>query len=109
MWSNDVLHAFWIPELRVKQDILPVAEGDKVFAPNEEPAHPTVVRFTPTMTNAEILARDAREPRLVCAELCGNGHYNMFVPVRLVPEAEFIAWMDSQLAQQKPQVASAGK
>ncbi len=51
MRAADVNHAFWIPAMRVKQDILV--------------GRTTEIRFTPTM---------AGEYRIVCAELCGSGH-----------------------------------
>jgi len=33
---------------------------------------------------------------LACAELCGRGHYSMRVPVRIVPEDEYLAWKETQ-------------
>jgi len=51
MQSQDVNHAFWIPAMRVKQDVLP--------------GRTTEIRFTPTV---------AGNYRIVCAELCGSGH-----------------------------------
>ncbi|MBE0689157.1 MAG: c-type cytochrome [Anaerolineae bacterium] len=51
MQSHDVNHAFWIPAMRVKQDVLP--------------GRTTEIRFTPTI---------AGNYRVVCAELCGSGH-----------------------------------
>jgi cytochrome c oxidase subunit 2 len=51
MVAQDVNHAFWIPAMRVKQDVLVGRTTD--------------VRFTPTL---------AGEYRIVCAELCGSGH-----------------------------------
>lgn len=52
--SEDVNHAFWIPGMRVKQDVLPGRITD--------------VRFTPI---------EAGVYRIVCAELCGSGHGDM--------------------------------
>lgn len=54
MNATDVNHAFWIPAMRVKQDLLVGRE--------------TNVRFTPI---------EAGVYRVVCAELCGAGHGNM--------------------------------
>lgn len=51
MRTEDVNHAFWIPAMRIKQDLLAGRE--------------TEVRFTPT---------EAGVYRVVCAELCGAGH-----------------------------------
>ena len=52
--SEDVNHAFWIPGMRVKQDLLP--------------GRVTNTRFTPI---------EAGVYRIVCAELCGSGHGDM--------------------------------
>ncbi|MDZ4765113.1 MAG: cytochrome c oxidase subunit II [Chloroflexota bacterium] len=54
MQTNDVNHAFWVPGMRVKQDLLA--------------GRTTEVRFTPI---------EAGVYRIVCAELCGSGHGNM--------------------------------
>ncbi len=62
--SRDVNHAFWVPTMRIKQDVLPGRE--------------TEVRFTPTR---------AGRYRVVCAELCGGGHGGMFTYI-IVYETE---------------------
>jgi cytochrome c oxidase subunit 2 len=54
MRSEDVNHAFWIPGMRVKQDLLAGRVTD--------------IRFTPI---------EAGVYRIVCAELCGSGHGDM--------------------------------
>ncbi len=54
MESKDVIHAFWVPEFRLKQDVIP--------------GQPTVLSFTPT--------KPGRYP-IICAELCGPYHGGM--------------------------------
>ena len=54
MEAKDVIHAFWVPEFRLKQDVIP--------------GQPTQLSFTPTRTG--------RYP-IVCAELCGPYHGGM--------------------------------
>src|SRR5690606_30665664 len=61
--SEDVLHSFWIPEMRVKQDLVPGTD--------------TTLRFTPIVTG---------EFKVRCAELCGRSHYSMVSPVRIVTQ-----------------------
>lgn len=73
MTSNDVNHAFWVPEFRVKQDLVR--------------GHETVVRFTPV---------EVGEYTLRCAELCGLSHWSMRRTVRVVPEDEFTAWLHTE-------------
>lgn len=76
MTSVDVLHNFWVPEFRVKQDMLP----------GMEPRH---LRFTPS---------EVGEYKVICAELCGLNHTGMVATVRVVPQDEFAAWMNQQVA-----------
>jgi cytochrome c oxidase subunit 2 len=82
--AEDVLHSFWIPEMRVKQDLVPGQE--------------TYIRFTPIATGEYVLR---------CAELCGRSHYSMESPVRVLSQAEFDQWNAEQLAAQNIEVAQA--
>ena len=91
MESADVIHSFWVPAFRIKQDLLP--------------GRTTYVRFTPTLATETEWLDD--EPiyhgyPVVCAELCGSGHGSMrsqvivhaseqdFVDLFLQPEVDFI-------------------
>lgn len=71
--SNDVVHSFWVPEFRVKQDALP---GGQEFVRD--------LRVTPTI---------AGDYKVRCAELCGLNHSTMESPVRVVSQEEFDAWV----------------
>lgn len=82
MTSKDVIHSFWVPQFRMKQDLVPGIS--------------THLRFTPI----ELGTYDVR-----CAELCGLSHYNMVKPVRVVTQEEFAQWMGEQLARQNPGLA----
>jgi cytochrome c oxidase subunit 2 len=76
--SSDVLHSFFLPHLRIKQDAVP---GITI----------------PVWFDADTAGRY----ELVCAELCGWGHYKMRGNVTVhETEAEFQKWMDQQLAEQ---------
>jgi cytochrome c oxidase subunit 2 len=90
--TQDVNHAFWIQEFRVKQDLLA--------------GQPTHLYFTPNMTSEAYMASAGKEFVLRCAELCGREHHKMMVPVKVVPEAEFTAWLDEQMAKQSESVAN---
>ncbi len=68
--SPDVIHSFWVPEFRVKQDVVPGRE--------------TQLRITPT-TIGEYTVR--------CAELCGVSHAYMRSPVVVVSQEDFDAWV----------------
>jgi cytochrome c oxidase subunit II len=82
--AEDVLHSFWIPEMRVKQDLVP--------------GSPTHIRFTPIITG---------DFKVRCAELCGRSHWSMESPVRIVEQAEYDQWVSEQLASQNPSVVQA--
>ncbi len=64
--TQDVIHSYWVPAMRVKQDLLP---GDP-----RRGGRPTQLRFTPI--RVEDRSYPARYP-IVCAELCGDGHGRM--------------------------------
>ncbi len=83
MTSRDVVHAFWVPEFRVKKDLVP--------------GQVTELRFTPTIEG---------EYNLTCAEICGLTHYNMVAQVRVVSQDEFALWMDQQIVEQGLELAA---
>lgn len=72
--SADVIHSFFIPSFRIKQDAVPGMEGIRVW-------------FEATQTG---------EFELACAELCGLGHYRMRASVIVHPEGEYESWMAEQ-------------
>ena len=74
MTSNDVIHSFWVPEFRVKQDLVP--------------GRITELRITPTIEGNYVVR---------CAELCGTSHAYMEKPVVVSSQAEYEAWMTEQL------------
>ncbi len=74
--SRDVIHSFWVPAFRMKQDAIPGEITEVYVTPTEEGTFGT-----------------DSEMRLQCAELCGTGHARMYVPIRVVSAAEFEAWI----------------
>jgi cytochrome c oxidase subunit II len=76
MISTDVIHSFWIPEFRVKQDILP--GGDDMVRE---------LRVTPNLEGKYTLR---------CAEMCGRLHANMEAPVVVLSQVDFDAWVTEQ-------------
>ena len=82
MKANDVIHAFWVPEFRLKQDVIP--------------GQPTLLSFTAT--------RPGRYP-IVCAELCGPYHGGMRSTVIVDEPETFEAWVNqnSPIANAAPQ------
>ncbi len=77
MHSQDVIHSFFVRELRIKQDVVPGMEIPLWF------------RASRTGTY-----------EIPCAELCGLGHHQMRSVLEVVPAAEFRQWLREQQAQQ---------
>src|SRR3954451_23573763 len=71
--AQDVIHSFFVPELRLKQDAVP---GLNV--------------------QAHFQATKLGEYEIVCAELCGLGHYRMHAVLRVVSEDDFQRWQRQQ-------------
>ncbi len=71
MESKDVIHAFWVPEFRIKQDIIP--------------GQPTVLNFTPTKVG--------KYP-IICAELCGPYHGGMRASIIVEEKSEYENWFN---------------
>lgn len=70
MEARDVIHAFWVPQFRLKQDVIP--------------GQPTVLTFTATKPGIY---------PIVCAELCGPYHGGMRSTVVVQEEDDFDAWI----------------
>jgi len=77
--SVDVLHSFWIPAFRMKIDAVP--------------GMTTVVHVRATELGDY---RDDINFRVQCAELCGVLHGQMTMPVRVVTQLEFEAWVTTK-------------
>lgn len=70
--SRDVIHSFYIPAFRVKQDALPGSDRTISFIPDEEGIYD-----------------------LFCAEYCGFGHSMMITKVTVMREEEFREWYEA--------------
>ena len=73
--SRDVLHSFFVPQFRLKQDAVPGLTID--------------VWVEPTKTGPYEIA---------CAELCGFGHYNMRGQLTVLDEGDYRAWLQEAQA-----------
>jgi heme/copper-type cytochrome/quinol oxidase subunit 2 len=79
--SVDVLHSFYLPHFRLKQDAVP--------------GKPMPVWFVPTKVGVFEIA---------CAELCGNLHTTMKGTMRVVTQAEFDAEMAKKTAEKRGKI-----
>lgn len=80
--SRDVLHSVFLPHLRVKMDAVP--------------GMPTKFWFTATKTTDEMKAETNNpdfEYQLNCTEVCGQGHFSMRMPMKVMEEDEYLAWV----------------
>ncbi len=77
----DVIHSFYVPELRIKQDA------------------------TPGMVTAFwFQAKKIGTFEIACAELCGNAHYRMKGTLTVVSKEEFASWLN--VLEERRQAAS---
>ena len=74
--AQDVIHSFFVPELRFKQDAVPGMAIPVIFTPNRQ-----------------------GDFEIVCTALCGLGHYRMRAVMRVVSEAEFQDWLAKHASQ----------
>lgn len=81
--SNDVIHAWWAPDLAIKKDAIPGYINEMWTKIDKEGTY-----------------------RGQCVELCGRDHGFMPVVVKAVSEDEYKAWVAQQKGGESVQVAS---
>ena len=70
--ATDVLHAFWVPQLRLKQDAIPGRDTTLAFTANREGDFP-----------------------IICAELCGAYHGGMRSVLHVEDEETYAQWEET--------------
>jgi len=75
--SQDVLHSFFLPNLRIKQDVVPGMKQHVWFRANRTGVYD-----------------------IVCAELCGWGHYKMRGRLTVEDRSSFNRWLADQHTKQ---------
>jgi len=83
MTSQDVIHSFFVPAFRIKQDVVP--------------GRYTAISFTPSR---------AGEYHLFCAEFCGTEHAMMTGRIVVQPPAAFARWLTA--GPRQPGMAARG-
>lgn len=76
MQSRDVIHSFFVPDYRIKQDVLPG-------------------RYT----TAWFQTKNAGESVVFCTEYCGTGHSDMMAKVIALEPADFEVWLAGAKAE----------
>ncbi len=74
--SKDVIHSFFLPVMRIKQDAIPGQSISMWFQ-----------------------AKKTGEFEIACAQLCGLGHYRMKGFFNVLEKDKFASWMSEQVAQ----------
>ncbi len=69
--SRDVIHSFYIPAFRIKEDVVPGANNYMWFIAQEEGSY-----------------------NVFCAEYCGERHSYMLSTVEVIPETDYLAWLE---------------
>ena len=86
--SQDVLHSFYIPAFKVKQDAVPGVPGLFLW----------------------FIANQVGDYDVFCAEYCGLSHSKMLSKVHVLPQEEFDAWLNAEgakVAEMKKATAAA--
>jgi cytochrome c oxidase subunit 2 len=73
MTSEDVIHSFFVPAFRLKQDVLPVRSTELVFTPTE-----------------------IGDFHLFCAEFCGTQHSHMIGDITVMSRSDYDGWLRRQ-------------
>ena len=70
--AQDVIHGFSVPAMRLKQNAVP---GQDIH-----------IHFTPTVPGTYAI---------LCTQLCGLGHFRMTANLRVLPPADYTAWLSA--------------
>ena len=83
--ATDVIHSFWVPQFRIKQDAIPGQESQMRFVATKTGSYP-----------------------IVCAELCGSYHGGMRSTIYVQTQEEYDAWLEeNQIATNKQEESKA--
>jgi cytochrome c oxidase subunit 2 len=74
MSSQDVIHSFYVPNFRIKMDVLPN-------------------RYTTTW----FTAKEPGDYQIFCAEYCGKGHSEMLGKVTVKSETDYNSWLEKSV------------
>jgi cytochrome c oxidase subunit 2 len=84
MTSEDVIHSFFIPAFRIKQDVLPGRYSHEWFTPDK------LGTF-----------------HLFCSQYCGTGHASMIGTVTVMTPADYDRWSANAAPEDRPEAAGA--
>lgn len=79
--DDEVVHSFYVPDFRVKEDCVPGQTNHMWFKPEREGTY-----------------------NIFCAEYCGRDHSKMITVMEVVSQQAFRAWLDKQIAEKNKPV-----
>lgn len=82
--AQDVIHSFWVPQFRLKQDAIPGKDTELRFVATKPGTYP-----------------------VVCAELCGGYHGAMRTQVIVHNPSDYQKWVEQRVAQAEPKTPEA--
>lgn len=103
MTSEDVIHSFWVPDMRAKFDVFPNRY--------------TNVWFEPLPIKGDMILKDKKSGQnltkyedhwVFCAEYCGSNHSEMSAVIRVVPVPYYKKWVE-EAAKPKGELWERGK
>lgn len=96
MLSMDVMHAFWVPDFRVKADVLPNRYTTIWFQPKPPSGEKTLDESVEPMIAdklKELKGVPYSDHWAFCAEYCGEMHSEMAATIRVIPDAAYRKWL----------------
>jgi cytochrome c oxidase subunit 2 len=84
--SNDVVHAWWVPDLAIKKDAIPGFVNETWFRAEQTGVY-----------------------RGQCAELCGMDHGYMPIVVEVVEQDAYLAWLEDERGGAAAVAAASGE
>ena len=93
--SLDVIHSFFLPELRVKQDAIPGLNIPVWFEATKTSAQYKREKYEAAQAAGDTSLsgpEDVRDLEVGCAQLCGLGHYRMVGKLYLLADDEYQAF-----------------
>lgn len=98
MSSQDVIHSFYIPDMRIKMDVFPNRYTSLTFTPLDNTG-PSGAGSARDLTDGPSTGKDPKSPELrnikyrdhfiFCAEYCGTNHSEMAGILRVVDKADY--------------------
>ena len=97
MTSKDVLHSFFVPDFRIKKDVVPGRftviwfQADDIIEPRPDMGR------GPNDDGDMVDGLRLGEHQVFCTEYCGTDHSRMYSRVRVVSPEDFDAWAQAKM------------